>query len=274
MDTLKHGKGGKGSQPERKRQARTSSRLVPRLTQFHLASAGVQWWKREDRNFRLQERSGVSGKDSFFERRKEKPRVPLGYRGKDPPPVSPICGVGRAGTQWEGHPRCTPTQPAHPAGPATSVCSVCRGRARAPARGGGNVQKGHQCVPPPPALCQPYTPPHPAGQDTSVRRAVSRPERWVNHCTNHRTAVASQWVPVGSTVLRGHQDQPCAPCAVHRPCAARGASRAPGSWGGGLVQPGAPALDPGAGRSPRVLAPGATVHVALRPLGPPLTLPR
>ena len=207
---------------------------------------------REESQFPFARKKWSVQKGQLFRKKKGKAQGSTGISGKRPPP-----GFFRS-AEWveQGHsgkvtPGAPPPSLPHPAGPATSVCSVCRGEGqhRGPSRtpylggsylgpgagprGGGNVQKGHRCVPPSPALCQPYTPPHPAGQDTSVRRAVSRPERWVKHCANRRTAVVSQWVPVGSTVLRGHQDQPCAPCAVHRPCAARGASRAPGSWEGG-----------------------------------------
>ena len=89
LDALKHGKGGMGNQSERKRQARTSSRLVPRLTQFHLASAGVQWWKPQIAISVCMKEAECPERTGFLKEEKKKPRVPLGYRGKDPPQVSP-----------------------------------------------------------------------------------------------------------------------------------------------------------------------------------------
>ena len=136
LDALKHGKGGKGSQPERKRQARTSSRLVPRLTQFHLASAGVQWWKREDRNFRLQDEVGCPERTAFSKEERKSPGFHWDIGEKTPPRFPRSAEWVEQGHSGKVTPGAPPPSLPHPAGPATSVCSVCRGEGqhRGPSR--------------------------------------------------------------------------------------------------------------------------------------------
>ena len=113
LDALKHGKGGTGNQSERKRQARTSSRLVPRLTQFHLASAGVQWWKPQIAISVCRKEAECPERTAFLKEEKKSPGFHWDIGEKTPPMVSPICRVGRAGTQCKSPP-VLPTQPAQP----------------------------------------------------------------------------------------------------------------------------------------------------------------